>query len=71
MSARPPGIRLRVSVDRAPEPSLLRAAIAARLGGRPVTGPEGTVASAVASAVSARLTSVGHVAPPPGRSRWR
>jgi hypothetical protein len=40
-----------VTVAAPPEPSLLRAAIEARLRGRPWPGPEGQVAEAVAAAV--------------------
>ena len=51
-SARP--LRLRVEVDAAPSPYLLRAAIARHLAGHPVSaGPERAVAEAVARAVDA------------------
>jgi hypothetical protein len=48
MTERP--LRLRVAVQRAPEPALLRAAIASALAGRAVHGPEGVVARAVVDA---------------------
>jgi hypothetical protein len=45
-------LRLRVEVETAPSPYLLRAAIARRLAGHPVAaGPERAVAEAVARAV--------------------
>jgi hypothetical protein len=43
-------MKIRVEVPRAPRPQLLRAAIEARLAGRPWTGPEAKVADAVAKA---------------------
>jgi hypothetical protein len=43
-------VKLRVEVPQAPRPHLLRAAIEARLAGRPWTGPEARVADAVAKA---------------------
>jgi len=53
VSERP--LRLRVEVDAAPSPYLLRAAIARHLAGHPVAaGPERSVAEAVARAVDAR-----------------
>jgi hypothetical protein len=44
-------LELSVTVAAPPEPSLLRAAIEARLRGRPWLGPEAAVANAVATAV--------------------
>jgi len=41
---------LRVEVAAAPRPELLRAAIEARVAGRPWSGPEAKVADAVATA---------------------
>lgn len=41
---------LRVQVPSAPRPELLRAAIEARVAGRPWSGPEAKVADAVAKA---------------------
>ena len=41
-------MKLRVEVPQAPRPHLLRAAIEARLAGRPWTGPEAKVADEVA-----------------------
>ena len=47
-------MKLRVEVSAPPEPALLRAAIAARLAGRPFpAGPEDAVARAVAEAATA------------------
>lgn len=43
-------MKIRVQVPQAPRPHLLRAAIEARLAGRPWTGPEAKVAEAVAQA---------------------
>jgi hypothetical protein len=43
-------VKIRVEVPQAPRPHLLRAAIEARLAGRPWTGPEAKVADAVARA---------------------
>jgi hypothetical protein len=43
-------VKLRVEVPQPPRPHLLRAAIEARLAGRPWTGPEAKVAEAVAQA---------------------
>lgn len=45
-------LHLRVEVDHAPDPFLLRAAIAARLAGRPWSGPEAAVADRVVSALA-------------------
>lgn len=45
-------IRLRVEVDRRPEPALLRAAIQARLRGQPAPEPERRIGDAVAAAVA-------------------
>jgi hypothetical protein len=42
---------LSLTVAAPPEPSLLRAAIEARLRGRPWPGPEGAVGDAVAAAI--------------------
>lgn len=51
-----PPLNLQVTVDAAPEPGLLRPAIAAALAGRPwPSGPEGQVAAAVATAVAAAV----------------
>jgi hypothetical protein len=51
---RPAARRLRVEVDAAPRPALLRSAIEARLAGRPAPiGPERVVADAVAEALAA------------------
>jgi hypothetical protein len=44
-------IRLRIEVPNPPNPALLRAAVAARLNGRPWHGPEAPVAEAIAVAV--------------------
>ena len=53
---REPGLRLRVEVTSAPSPSVLRAAIEARLAGRTFGGgPEDAVADAVERAVRPRL----------------
>jgi hypothetical protein len=46
-------LRLRVEVAALPDPHLLRAAIAARLAGRPWAGPEAPVAELVVEAVTA------------------
>lgn len=43
-------MKLHVEVPQAPRPHLLRAAIEARLAGRPWTGPEVKVADAVVKA---------------------
>lgn len=43
-------MKVRVDVPQAPRPHLLRAAIEARLAGRPWTGPEAKVADAVVKA---------------------
>jgi hypothetical protein len=57
MSTEP--LHLRVEVQAAPEPALLRAAIAARIAGRPFPpGPDDAVARAVAEAVAERLREV-------------
>jgi len=53
MGAAETRVHLRVTVGGRPEPGLLRAAITARLEGRPwPAGPEGEVADAVAKAVA-------------------
>jgi len=50
-------LRISVRAGAAPEPHLLRAAIAARLGGRPFpTRVEDAIAAQVAAAVQARVT---------------
>ena len=43
-------MKIRVEVPQPPRPHLLRAAIEARLAGRPWAGPEAKVAEAVAQA---------------------
>ena len=57
-----PHRRLRVEVDRAPDPFLLRAAIEAGLAGRPWAGPERAVADRVLEAVTEAVTEAEAVA---------
>ena len=49
-------LHLRIDVDRAPDPFLLRAAVEARLAGRPWAGPERVVADRVVAAVTETAT---------------
>ena len=56
--------RLEVQVPGRPEPTVLRAAIEARLAGAPWAGPERAVGDAVAAAVAAAQ-------PREARAQWR
>lgn len=65
MTGRP--LRIRVEAAARPDPHLLRAAIAARLGDRPFpTRAEDEIAAAVVAAVRERLDH-----PEPGGRPWR
>lgn len=59
------GDRLRIEVGSSPDPFLLRAAIEARLAGRPWAGPEGAVGDQVKAAVEAATAT------PEGAEQWR
>jgi len=65
---REPRLRLRVEVDAAPSPHLLRVAIESRLAGRAFgAGPEDAVAAAVQAAVRSHLDDRARSEPRPWR----